>query len=233
MYTQELNTFITVAELGSFSAASRKLYISKSAIMQQINLLEKKIDCILFDRNSHGVYLTEAGKIFLIQARKIQHLFIETNKIMQNYKNTIIVGTGYLSTTNFLEDYWNKFSKNQSFKLQFKEIQDYENISSDIDLIETILLIKKNIFSKTSEIETYLTKHCKNIKIQTYAIYNRATVNEALINNKLILVPKSLSDFCRPFILKTVKWNFNVDVGFFYRTNANKLTHDFIDYISR
>ena len=124
MYTQELNTFITVAELGSFSAASRKLYISKSAIMQQINLLEKKIDCILFDRNSHGVYLTEAGKIFLIQARKIQHLFIETNKIMQNYKNTIIVGTGYLSTTNFLEDYWNKFSKNQSFKLQFKEIQD-------------------------------------------------------------------------------------------------------------
>lgn len=138
MYTQELNTFITVAELGSFSAASRKLYISKSAIMQQINLLEKKIDCILFDRNSHGVYLTEAGKIFLIQARKIQHLFIETNKIMQNYKNTIIVGTGYLSTTNFLEDYWNKFSKNQSFKLQFKEIQDYENISSDIDLIETI-----------------------------------------------------------------------------------------------
>lgn len=208
MYTQELNTFITVAELGSFSAASRKLYISKSAIMQQINLLEKKIDCILFDRNSHGVYLTEAGKIFLIQARKIQHLFIETNKIMQNYKNTIIVGTGYLSTTNFLEDYWNKFSKNQSFKLQFKEIQDYENISSDIDLIETIyasqpipkqnflfkkvstsplligvpprnrlatkenismpdlnnqtiLLIKKNIFSKTSEIETYLTKHCK------------------------------------------------------------------------
>ncbi|MFY0929464.1 hypothetical protein, partial [Lactobacillus paragasseri] len=225
------------------------------------------------------VYLTEAGKIFLIQARKIQHLFIETNKIMQNYKNTIIVGTGYLSTTNFLEDYWNKFSKNQSFKLQFKEIQDYENISSDIDLIETIyasqpipkqnflfkkvstsplligvpprnrlatkenismpdlnnqtiLLIKKNIFSKTSEIETYLTKHCKNIKIQTYAIYNRATVNEALINNKLILVPKSLSDFCRPFILKTVKWNFNVDVGFFYRTNANKLTHDFIDYIS-
>ena len=110
MYTQELNTFITVAELGSFSAASRKLYISKSAIMQQINLLEKKIDCILFDRNSHGVYLTEAGKIFLIQARKIQHLFIETNKIMQNYKNTIIVGTGYLSTTNFLEDYWNKFS---------------------------------------------------------------------------------------------------------------------------
>ncbi|WP_343252065.1 LysR family transcriptional regulator [Lactobacillus taiwanensis] len=27
MYTQELNTFITVAELGSFSAAARKLYI--------------------------------------------------------------------------------------------------------------------------------------------------------------------------------------------------------------
>lgn len=45
MYTQELNTFITVAELGSFSAASRKLYISKSAITQQINLLEKNRLC--------------------------------------------------------------------------------------------------------------------------------------------------------------------------------------------
>ncbi|WP_282806020.1 LysR family transcriptional regulator [Lactobacillus isalae] len=279
MYTQELNTFITVAELGSFSAASRKLYISKSAITQQINLLEKKIDCVLFDRNSHGVYLTEAGKIFLIQARKIQNIFSETSQIMQNYKNTIIVGTGYLSTTNFLEDYWNKFSKNQFFELKFKEIKDYENIPSDVDLIEAIyasepmpkqdflfkkvstsplligvppknklatkkiismndlkdqiiLLIKKSIFNKTPEIETYLTKHCKNINIQNYAVYNRAAVNEALLSNQLILVPQSLSDLCKPFVLKEVDWNFNVDIGFFYRTSANKLTHNFINSIS-
>lgn len=279
MHTQELNTFITVAELGSFSAASRKLYVSKSAITQQINLLERRIDCILFIRDSHGVTLTEAGKIFLIQVRKMQNILLETNQIMKNYKNTIVVGTGYLSTTNFLEDYWNKFSKNQLFKLKFKEITDYENISGDIDLIEslyanepipkqgfmfkkvttsplslgippknglanktvvnikdlknqTILLIKKNIFNKTPQIQEYLTTHCPDITIQTYTIYNRATINEALLSNKLLLIPYSLADFCKPFILKKMNWNFNVDIGFFYRVNANNLTHNFMKSIS-
>ena len=278
MYTQELNTFITVAELGSFSAAARKLYISKSAIAQQINILERKTDCILFMRNSHGVDLTEAGKIFLIQAKKIQELFSETSQIMRNYNNTIVVGTGYLSTTNFLEDYWNKFSKGKKFKLKFKEIKDYENIPDDIDLIEmiyanepipkqeflfkkvaisplligvppknslttkrnidindlnnqTLLLIKRNISNKTSKIKHYLQDHCKNINIQTYTIYNRATVNEALLNNKLLLVPQPLTDLCKPFILKKIDWDFTIDVGFFYRINANKLTYNFINSI--
>lgn len=42
MYIQQLETFVKVAEEGSFSKAAKKLYISTSAVAQQINLLENR-----------------------------------------------------------------------------------------------------------------------------------------------------------------------------------------------
>lgn len=39
MYNPQLNAFIKVADSGSFSKAAEAMYISASAIIQQINLL--------------------------------------------------------------------------------------------------------------------------------------------------------------------------------------------------
>lgn len=49
MYNSELDTFLAVAEAGSFSKAAKKLYISTPAVVQQMNLLEKRLNVqILF-----------------------------------------------------------------------------------------------------------------------------------------------------------------------------------------
>lgn len=138
MYDHEIDTFIVVAKLGSFSAAARAMYISKPAVTQQINLLETKLSCKLFVRDSHGVTLTEAGKLFLVQAHKIKQLCLATKQILQNYQNTLTVGTGYLSTTNLFDHYWTKFAQNKQVKLKFQEIKDYEQIPPNIDLVEGI-----------------------------------------------------------------------------------------------
>ena len=40
MYNHQLDTFIRVAELKSFSKAAEALYITPSAVIQQVNALE-------------------------------------------------------------------------------------------------------------------------------------------------------------------------------------------------
>lgn len=42
MYNLQLETFIVVADLGSFNKAAESLYITPPAVTKQINLLEKR-----------------------------------------------------------------------------------------------------------------------------------------------------------------------------------------------
>ena len=62
MYNPQLETFIRVADAGSFNKAAEELYITPPAIMKQIKLLEEKLDVTLFIRTHRGLSLTEAGK---------------------------------------------------------------------------------------------------------------------------------------------------------------------------
>ncbi len=55
--------FYYVASAMSFSAASDKLYISQSAVSQSIKVLEEKMSCQLFFRNTKKVKLTKEGEI--------------------------------------------------------------------------------------------------------------------------------------------------------------------------
>lgn len=43
MYNPQLDTFLCVAESGSFNKAAEKLYISPPAVIKQINLLEESL----------------------------------------------------------------------------------------------------------------------------------------------------------------------------------------------
>ena len=61
MLNHQLATFIQVAENGSFSKAAEKLYITPSAVIQQINNLEQELQVTLFKRTRHGTQLTPAG----------------------------------------------------------------------------------------------------------------------------------------------------------------------------
>ena len=62
MYNHQLDTFIKTADLGSFGKAGEALYISSTAVIQQINLLENLCGFKLFVRSNHGVKLTPAGR---------------------------------------------------------------------------------------------------------------------------------------------------------------------------
>src|SRR5574344_308508 len=66
-----LKVFISVAECGSFTAASRALGISQPAVSQNIAELEKLVGVKLMNRSRSRVELTESGAIFKNQVKSI------------------------------------------------------------------------------------------------------------------------------------------------------------------
>ncbi|MCU1322599.1 MAG: LysR family transcriptional regulator [Acidobacteriaceae bacterium] len=71
MELRHLRYFCAAAEQGSFSKASRTLYISQSSISEQIADLEREIGVTLFIRDGRSTVLTAAGEIFLVEARTV------------------------------------------------------------------------------------------------------------------------------------------------------------------
>lgn len=66
-----LNTFVQVAELGSFSRAGEKLGYSQPTISVHIRQLEEELEVRLFDRIGHSVRLTDKGREVLRYAQSI------------------------------------------------------------------------------------------------------------------------------------------------------------------
>lgn len=62
MYNPQLETFIRVADAGSFNKAAEESYITPTAVIKQINLLEASLNVKLFERTHRGLTLTKAGK---------------------------------------------------------------------------------------------------------------------------------------------------------------------------
>lgn len=62
LYDPHLDLFLQVAELGSFSKAAEAGYITPSAVIKQINLLEDELGVRLFERTYKGLKLTKAGE---------------------------------------------------------------------------------------------------------------------------------------------------------------------------
>ena len=71
MYNKYLEAFITAADCGSLNKASELMYLSTTAIMKQINQLEKHLGIQLFIRTNKGLQLSEAGKSLYQDARYI------------------------------------------------------------------------------------------------------------------------------------------------------------------
>jgi len=71
MDLKQLEYFVHVAELGSFTRASTLLNIAQPALSRQVRTLEVELRQSLFERTGRGVTLTEAGKRLLAHGRGI------------------------------------------------------------------------------------------------------------------------------------------------------------------
>ena len=71
MNTKQIEYFLAVAQELSFTRAAEKLYVSQTAVTQQIQALEDLMGVKLLTRTKKRVELTPAGQIFQTEGRQI------------------------------------------------------------------------------------------------------------------------------------------------------------------
>lgn len=71
MKLQQLRYVVKVAECGSITEASRRLFVSQPSITASIRDLEKEMGVHIFERTNKGVIVSEEGETFLGYARQV------------------------------------------------------------------------------------------------------------------------------------------------------------------
>lgn len=129
MYNTQLETFLRVADAGSFNKAAAEAFITPTAVIKQINLLEASLDVKLFERTHRGLILTKAGKSLYQDAKYIiqycKDSVIRARNAMQEDTNVIRIGTSPMTPAQLLMPLWPKIQeKCPDMKFQ---IVPYEN----------------------------------------------------------------------------------------------------------
>jgi LysR family nitrogen assimilation transcriptional regulator len=91
---KQLEYFVHVADLGSFTRASAFLRVAQPALSRQIRTLEVELRQTLFERNGRGVTLTEAGKRLLAHGRGILQ---QVDRARQDMEDQRGAASGHLS----------------------------------------------------------------------------------------------------------------------------------------
>ena len=145
MYNPQLETFIRVADAGSFNKAAEELYITSTAVIKQINLLEDNLGVKLFERTHRGLVLTKAGKSLYQDTKYIiaycKDSVVRARNAMQESENVIRIGTSPLTPAQLLTPLWPKIQA-QCPDMKF-QIIPYENTPENAR--EILANMEKNI----------------------------------------------------------------------------------------
>ena len=149
MFDGRLETFIKVAECGSFTKAADDLYITPTAAMKQINALEKELEVTLFDRSNHGLRITKAGEAFLQDARYILEYITRAEQKAREIqegetRRSIRIGTSVMTPAKFILDVWSQIqSRMPTLKIELipfennpvNSVEILRNLGQHIDVV--------------------------------------------------------------------------------------------------
>lgn len=102
MLLRQMKYFITVVDCNSFTQAAEELFISQSAISQQLRALETDLGVKLINRENRRFSLTPAGEYFYRRGKALLHeaenIRQETSRIGQDRESQLRIG--YLNIYN-------------------------------------------------------------------------------------------------------------------------------------
>ena len=138
MTTGRLYEFLVLSKLLSFSKAAEALYISQSVLTRHIQELEKEMGVPLLNRSTHGVTLTEAGRVL---AKDGPELINKCDSAMRRLRSQNMPAQGSIRIGIGLELSYSNHIR--------KFIQDFLTRYPDVDL-------KYDVFPGNTPIQTAL-----------------------------------------------------------------------------
>lgn len=166
MSLRHLRIFVTVADLGSMTAAAEELFIAQPTVSQAIADLERYYNVKLFDRLSRRLYITETGTRLLSYARHIIALHDEMEQAIKHpsINGILKIGASVTIGANLLPQLISEF-KNKYPSMQ-------------------IHVVIKN----TTDIENLIAKNAVDFGIVEGIIHSSDIVSSAFMEDELVLV---------------------------------------------
>ncbi|MFC2949831.1 LysR family transcriptional regulator [Virgibacillus sediminis] len=166
MNESQLQTFLTVAEHRSFSKAAVILNVTQPTITSRIKALEEILQCSLFKRIGHEIYLTEEGNMFIDYAKNIL-IYIKHSKEITNIVKEPVIKVGFSPGYSY------------SFIIELlKTIKSMGNI--EIQVIEAHDSVSLNERALSGEVDLIFTREILP--------HNHDIVSEYLFDNDLVVV---------------------------------------------
>lgn len=170
MISSQLTTFIAVAKCGSFSKAAETLFVSPTAVMKQVDVLESRLGMTLFRRTNHGLQLTEVGKSVLSDAKYLVDYAAraeEKAREIDRKENrlSVRIGTSLMTPARFILDMWTEIqdiAPNLNVELiPFENTPEnareiLKNLGTQIDVVAGIY---DDNFAKTLGFQTLLLEN--------------------------------------------------------------------------
>ncbi|MGE8203245.1 LysR family transcriptional regulator [Heyndrickxia sp. NPDC080065] len=168
MDLRKLRYFVTVVQEKNYSKAAKILHISQPSLSNAIMKLEHEAGMKLLERNTRGLSLTEAGKIYYLKSKDLLRKFDNTLKELDEMKE---IGNGKISVGLI-----------ESSKFWFpKVVKDFK-------------LIYPNVHFQLKEILGYdqvinsLIHHDVHFAVTNQLIYDEEIILAPLYKEKLILL---------------------------------------------
>ena len=134
MYSRELDTFVCVVEEGSFSKAARRLYLSVPSVIQQIDLLERRLGVVLLIRSKKGVALSPKGETLLPYIKKIIRIADDAKAKIRETPSELKVLTDLLHQPVIMQHRWQQVQKRfPNISVRFVSTEEY-----GIDAVEMV-----------------------------------------------------------------------------------------------
>ncbi len=163
----KLRTFCSIAEKGNFSAVAEDLFMSQSAVSQQIQALERRYGVVLFDRGSKGATLTEPGKILYEKAKKILAIENQINQELDELRG-LKGGELHVGASTTVGNYLMPFYLGE-FKRRYPDVK--------------VSLIVEN----TRIIEDQIISAIFPLAVVEHEVNNPALIKDAIEKDELIL----------------------------------------------
>lgn len=152
MTIKQLKYIIAVADAGSITEASKKIFIAQPSLTASIQELEKEYNITIFSRSKKGIKLTNEGEEFLGYARQVLD---QLNLIDERYTGTSLSKQRFcVSSQHYsfaVEGFVELLKKYGGKKYEFhmRETQTYDIIDDVTHLRSEIGILYINDFNKT------------------------------------------------------------------------------------
>lgn len=222
MEFRQLKTFMSIVKLGNFSQAAQFLGYTQSSVTTHIQLLEKELNTILFERFGHQLMLTTDGERLYDYAEKITTLAEDAKNELDHFeipRGPIIIGMPESLCTYYLTDLLQEYTllyPDVELKVKFGIGSEFRNLlrknmmdlafileesSSDSDLVNTPLWNEPIVMvvSPSHKLASFSQVHPKDLQEQRLIFIESGISYQSALEESLAkagIIPKTILEIC-------------------------------------